>query len=266
MTPFLHRLYKFAQEEGAKKPSKESRALVKSFQEALSFECSDVLDLAHETAKAVAATVHQDNKQEPVINHGGLLVLPHSTTWVEWMGEHARGRVGVIICEEPDGDYSLGILPENSPGEYLACLIKVLPDDECKIVAYKNENKDSAELAALAGYVGQIVLAMLIIINAPYGIDQDVQPLHKAWARDAAKSGFQLKAARRIYLNKTKAPPAEYLKSHSAYAGAKFHKAFHFVRSHLRHFKGGGHTMIKAHWRGDPRLGIRAMPEYKLKP
>lgn len=34
-------------------------------------------------------------------------------------------------------------------------------------------------------------------------------------------------------------------------------KAYHFVRSHVRRFEDGTHTIVRAHWRGDPAFGIR---------
>jgi hypothetical protein len=39
--------------------------------------------------------------------------------------------------------------------------------------------------------------------------------------------------------------------------GATFHKCLHFVRAHLRHYRDGKVTVIPAHWRGDPALGIK---------
>jgi hypothetical protein len=41
------------------------------------------------------------------------------------------------------------------------------------------------------------------------------------------------------------------------HTGATFHKCLHFVRSHLRHYQDGKVTVIPAHWRGDPALGIK---------
>lgn len=39
--------------------------------------------------------------------------------------------------------------------------------------------------------------------------------------------------------------------------GPTFHKCFHFVRSHQRHYRDGRTITIPAHWRGDPALGIK---------
>jgi hypothetical protein len=41
------------------------------------------------------------------------------------------------------------------------------------------------------------------------------------------------------------------------HTGTTFHKCLHFVRSHLRHYRDGKVTVIPAHWRGDPALGIK---------
>lgn len=40
-------------------------------------------------------------------------------------------------------------------------------------------------------------------------------------------------------------------------SGPAFHKCLHFVRSHKRHYKDGRVSIIPAHWRGDPALGIK---------
>ena len=40
-------------------------------------------------------------------------------------------------------------------------------------------------------------------------------------------------------------------------SGATFRKCLHFVRSHKRHYRDGKVTIIPAHWRGDPALGIK---------
>jgi hypothetical protein len=265
MTPFLHRIYKVAQNvwDPTAQPYKEQ--LLQTLQTALSFECTDVMELAGETMMALLSTRHYDEKHEPLMNHGGLLLLPHEVTWLEWSS--ADGRIGVVVCQEPDGHYSCAALTEKYPGEYMSCEIRPLPDDDCKIVVYVGDNSNSKRIADMAGMIGQMAVAFLVIINAPYGIEHEVKPPHKVWAKEAAREGFIMKPSRRIYLNKTKAPPKEAMVGDDgAPTGPKFHKAFHFVRRHLRHFKGGGHTLVKAHWRGDPRLGIRVMPEYKVKP
>lgn len=39
--------------------------------------------------------------------------------------------------------------------------------------------------------------------------------------------------------------------------GVTYHKCLHFVRSHRRRYKDGRETVVVAHWRGDPALGIK---------
>jgi hypothetical protein len=40
-------------------------------------------------------------------------------------------------------------------------------------------------------------------------------------------------------------------------SGLSFRKCLHFVRSHQRHYRDGRVSIIPAHWRGDPALGIK---------
>lgn len=40
-------------------------------------------------------------------------------------------------------------------------------------------------------------------------------------------------------------------------SGSTFRKCLHFVRSHQRHYRTGRVSVIPAHWRGDPALGIK---------
>ncbi len=42
-------------------------------------------------------------------------------------------------------------------------------------------------------------------------------------------------------------------------------KRFHFVRGHVRRLSEIRVIPVKAHWKGDPRLGLMSLPEYKFK-
>jgi hypothetical protein len=265
MTPLLHRIYKSAHlnKAAALANPEEHEHLLRTLEDALCFECTDVMPLVGETLKALFQTRHEDETKEPILNHGGLAVVPHTTTWLEWHTEEL-GRVGILLCQEEQGDeISLGFMREGYYNVSSTCTIKFLPEDDCKLFVYQTA---SAGVVAenVAGYSGQVALALLIIINAPYGIEQQINPPHKKWAKEAAAHGVVMCSTRRVYLDKTKAPPPEYAGGIGQKGGHP--KQFHFVRRHLRHFQNGTHTIVKPHWRGDPRLGIRKLPEYKVRP
>jgi hypothetical protein len=195
--------------------------------------------------------------------HGGLLVMPSEFVWLEWRqtddvtGE--RYRVGAMLkdCED-----SITYEITSSIDHTVIFKGRIMYEaDECAYVVVKQSQNDDVETCELAGLFGVIVVVYLLIINAPYGIDKEPAAVHKVWAKEAKQRGFTLKPYHYVRLSK-KPPPSDLAKGQ----GPAFHKAFHFVRGHLRRYQSGLKVMVKAHWRGDPRLGVCAMPDYKVKP
>lgn len=96
----------------------------------------------------------------------------------------------------------------------------------------------------------------LDLINTPGLVGLRQHDQHRGLARKlyAARTGsYPLRGWSEIVL-KHQTRVAEEPEHHT---GATFHKCLHFVRSHLRHYRDGKVTVIPAHWRGDPALGIK---------
>jgi hypothetical protein len=97
----------------------------------------------------------------------------------------------------------------------------------------------------------------LDLINTPGLIGLRERDPHRGIARKLAslRSGsYPLRSWSEVVLKhqtRVADPEAERL------TGTTYHKCFHFVRSHLRHYRDGKVTVIPAHWRGDPALGIK---------
>jgi hypothetical protein len=94
----------------------------------------------------------------------------------------------------------------------------------------------------------------LDLINTPGLIGLRQHDPHRGLAKRLATAGsYPLQGWSEITLkHQTKlAGPCEQP------TGTTFHKCLHFVRSHLRHYQSGKVTVIPAHWRGDPALGIK---------
>jgi hypothetical protein len=239
--------------------------------EAICFEMSGVTDLMRETVRAMGTSTITGPDGQTLVGHGGLLVLPSDLTWFEWrvpksLPTDLPERVGGLITrEDPEGPINIEFTTEqallrNQP-MILCAHIREYPDECCRVETYTSEHDDQIE-AEVAGNLGVLTLAGLMILNAPYGIKQEEQPLHKKHARVAQSQGFKLRPHKVVYLDKTRPPPPEHTSGRHEPA---FHKAFHFVRTHLRHYRDGSRTMVKAHWRGDPRLGICPIPDYRLR-
>jgi hypothetical protein len=94
----------------------------------------------------------------------------------------------------------------------------------------------------------------LELINTPGLIGLRQHDPHRGMAKRYATIGsYPLRGWSEVTLkHQTKvAGPAEQL------SGTTYHKCLHFVRSHLRHYRNGNVSVIPAHWRGDPALGIK---------
>jgi hypothetical protein len=110
-------------------------------------------------------------------------------------------------------------------------------------------------LGAAHRIIGMCVLT-LDLINTPGLVGLRQHDPHRGFARRLAayRSGsYPLRGWSEIVL-KHQTRIAEEAEHHT---GATFHKCLHFVRSHLRHYRDGKVTVIPAHWRGDPALGIK---------
>ncbi len=110
------------------------------------------------------------------------------------------------------------------------------------------------EVAQMANrFIAQAVLA-IDLINTPGLIGLKQREVNKGIARQLANVGrYPLQAWSEIVLkHETRfAEPGERL------AGRSFRKCLHFVRSHLRHYQTGRVSVVPAHWRGDPAIGIK---------
>jgi len=288
MTPFLRSIFERAVTIKPKNSTLRDKAVIQ-MQETICFEMTAVMDLVGQTITTLNGSTIKSHDGKPVVGHGGLLVPPSQYTWFEWQQENTsdepdfdmelldrdtlvvtinakprKYRMGAMVeYDEITNELSIDVMSDLDPTVVMTSHVEMYSDETCRICCYGNENDGDRELAKVAGYIGAHVVAMILIINAPYGIKTEAQPVHKAHARVARGLGFELKPHHYITLNKT-APPPKY-SGHNP-NGPAFHKAFHFVRSHLRHYANNTQTLVKAHWRGDPRLGICPMPDYKVKP
>lgn len=104
-------------------------------------------------------------------------------------------------------------------------------------------------------FIGMCVLT-LDLINTPGLIGLRQHDPHRGLARRLAayRSGsYPLRGWSEVVLKHQ----TRFAEAGEHHTGATFHKCLHFVRSHLRHYRDGKVTVIPAHWRGDPALGIK---------
>lgn len=110
-------------------------------------------------------------------------------------------------------------------------------------------------LGAAHRFIGMMVLT-LDLINTPGLIGLRQRQANKRLARDLNRIGvgrYPLLAWSEVVLKHQ----TQFARPEERQTGVTYHKCLHFVRSHLRHYRDGRVTVIPAHWRGDPALGIK---------
>lgn len=175
---------------------------------------------------------------------------------------HKGGRIEVVTGQPEDNGFltdrafDAGKLVGKTPPASLTGL-ETLLNARREVVQRNLEMAESAqEVLQMANrFIGMAVLT-LDLINTPGLIGLKLHRPHNKIARKLRYVGagkYPLHAWSEVVLkHQTKVAPPE-----ERFSGLIHHKCLHFVRSHLRHYRDGKITMIPAHWRGDPALGIK---------
>ncbi len=168
--------------------------------------------------------------------------LPAPKTWIEF--QVAGGdRVGWLIDEEKDEilfiDRTDRLLRTTSVSDLLAST------DE--------------RWMQLAVATSRVLLTAIVLINSPRLIGRRQHMPHRGLERELLRrrkivGKFPLNAWTEIRLDI--APAIDAAADASVEAHLTGHRAFHFCRAHLR-VRNGRPEIVRAHWRGDPDLGIR---------
>jgi hypothetical protein len=244
MTPFALELYQ----------SVDDAKLKMALTTAVCFDFTEVLELLQEISKQFPDSSEQRH-------HGDLAVYPADIFLLEFRTSAFKLCVLCVVDKRNDlwfnaysripGDkvakqhrFETGRLYLDWP-EY-GNFYSLIATEESKFTS-------KPEFTKADKLFGLYIISALTILNAPYGIKRETPPRHKGHVREAKRKGYELLPHHIITLDKS-APPKEY-----AVTGAGGSpKAFHFVRAHRRlvSWTEQRYTTVKAHWRGDPRLGI----------
>ncbi|MGF3026934.1 hypothetical protein ACQVP2_29470 [Methylobacterium aquaticum] len=194
--------------------------------------------------------------------------LPAPRFWAERRNTHHRGGMGMLIehTGEPDvvnlTTFHDG--PEQDALGETGRFVVRLTGDGAGLIPQAGDECDAGWNSG--GFGPQNLLpALLLVINSPRVIARETQPPHRGLEKDlraARREGarFKLLPWTKIRLNIT--PPAASGETGEGGERITGAKALHFCRSHIR-VRLGRLEIVKAHWRGDPELGIRR-PTYAV--
>lgn len=213
------------------------------------FDFSSVSELA-EATRNTFSVLEPNGDEIGKISHGELLFCPEKLFWIEiCLDKNPAG----FLCVQVNSGIDI-VVPRINAETVILTIGSILlnSDDTFSIGFDKLENENYLTEAAF------IVAACLIILNAPYGIEKTEAAFHKGFDRSLRKAGVIKQLCPYTIIKLAKRVPADKI------VGNGTPKAFHFVRSHLRRYENGIQTTVKAHWRGDPALGI-LKTDYKVR-
>lgn len=207
------------------------------------FDLSPVGAVVREASQELIATLADEHRME----HGGLLFAPDASTWVEMMVP-GLPRIGALVWADDN------VIWFESAKRDVSGFLELDPDGEHFSSGRKSAVTDHGPDYDMAlGVLAAFVASSLLLINAPRGVERQTSPPHKGLAREVRKAGLgEFKPVHTIRLSARSGPVGE-----SDSGGPASSKAFHFCRSHVRKLPTGEVTRVRAHWRGDPALGLR---------
>ena len=249
MSPLAQRIFRRGLDtSGGKSPA------VMLMAQATCFDVSSVARLIEQTVVTLATT---GSPGDPAYQHGGLLFGPDEVVWIEELREGKRcGAYVHHIEDQLCYSYFQG---DSGP---LVGLLQISPDGETFVIHLDIgvHPGRSEELHSMNSFIGGWIAASLMLINAPHGVKRTPgATVHKGLQRQARRAGLgALRPATVIELD-----PEAGLVPGMTGPSSGVRKAFHFCRSHLRMLHDGRRLRIRAHWRGDPALGV-CQASYKV--
>ena len=238
------------------------------------FDVSQLDPLADEVYQSGKRSCHSREEWKSFYRNvmTGKMFLPAPKTWLEGAGLMKNGRRTAILLNEfhpyePTGKYIIAafIFRSGTRYHYLpsgfidpeAPLFR--PFDVARLHNWREDlrimglDKEGADVINLT--VMRNAVLTLALINTPNLIVYAPQPLHSGRIKQLARRGVKLRGHSNIHLSA--GFHSEVKPTYDTDTDApKNRRRLHFCRSHLR-MTSRGLTVVSAHWRGDPALGVK---------
>jgi len=238
MTPLAQRLVRQIIGDGKRHLLSISDQFAEHIVDAHCFEISDVVDLVDALAMDVGFVPPDPSS----------VFLPAPKTWIEYRRQTSNFRGGVLLVETKDGIDCYPAFDFDDPDEF-----------ERSIVGAHGRSGDLKASAIQPRTAEAFACVALAMINTPKIVGRVQHMPHRGLERRLLRNRpnigkFPLHAWTEIQLKI--GDPRDASEDGSVEAHYTGQRALHFCRAHLR-IKMGRLEFVKAHWRGDPSLGIK---------
>ena len=205
----------------------------------------DVVDLALEL-------VVRD--REKLLAHPETFFMPNEICWFEWpMGE---GDAGIFFGGDDvrtgTGMYLMWRYGENE--EPVGWPFKMdLENGKIDLVTEGTGIQDPMLAIQTFATVKPVILAFLALINSPKMVKRIPAKVDRLNRKRLAAGKYTYHPHHTVRLNVDR----KKFVVQEGHGGDGASRALHFVRAHLRLWK-GTYILVSPHWRGDPQVGIRS--------
>lgn len=251
MTPLAHRIMKQSLLPKSKRTMVDECGLIGLMNDVHCFEVTEVYPLAY---AALGDETFDFDAAKTYAQADEAKFLPAPNTWIEWEQDSPDGRIrtGHLIAEMERG-IAVAVALERADGGPIVTGREIAMTEWGLNPADKRGHSGNEELLGTS-------IVLVAMINAPkvFGRRQHMPNARlerKLLARRGEIGKFPLHAWTEIKLEVTR-PPENLSDGEIHEAHLTGQKAYHFCRAHLR-IKNGRVEFVKAHWRGDPSLGIK---------
>jgi hypothetical protein len=242
MTPLAMRIVRELTLPKARRTFDDAAGLLPRMGDIHCFETSEAAGLASELSRQIAR--HGPDRR--------AMFLPAPRTWIEMRAPAPGRRVGVLLEQRPDGQI-IGTMASGQGDRFVSIANDMTrPFDP----AAQQGVRAMVDHELLDYRIG--LQALLTVINTPRVLGRRTTAPHRGLERELLKhrasiGHFPLHAYTEIILPVFPDPPETGEPREAHLTGRK---ALHFCRAHLR-VRLARLEIVKAHWRGDPALGIR---------
>lgn len=265
MTPLAHSITKQLTLPVASRTFVDQCGLLKNMGDIHCFEVTDVFDMIADLAMQLGDTAEKMGALRLMATQ---TFLPAEKTWIEWKYDDGS-RDGVLV--EMNGKNATCNWAHSS-GKYFASNKRhgfIILDGHVATLSIREpwpvvRDIDGEDMSRKRGWIF-FIYAAIAIINTPKIVGRRQHMPHRGLERKLVSQRglvgkFPLHAWTEIKLEVTAPRDASGDGSQEAhYTGER---ALHFCRAHLR-VRLGKLEVVRAHWRGDPSLGIK-QSRYRL--
>lgn len=196
-----------------------------------------------------------------------LLFLPAPKTWIEtsaWKNSKGACQIGFHLAQEKSGDLITVTGAEKQSSGAVTHFMRLGQIDPASSKLMVSEQDLFFHDRLRSVHNTRFLLACLLLINTPKVIGRRQHmpswALERKLTRGLGVGKFPLHAWTEIKLDISKPTEIDDGLPHEAHLTGR--RALHFCRAHLR-VRSGQLQFVKAHWRGDPAIGIK-QSRYKI--